>query len=443
MHIRLSDHFDYSRLLRFTLPSVIMMVFTSVYGVVDGLFVSNFVGKTSFAALNFIFPFIMVLGTLGFMFGAGGSALVGKTLGEGNSDKANRIFSFILWFSAVIGIAVGAVGFTAVGTVATLLGAEGSMLGDCILYGRISFIGMPFFMLQMEFQSLFITSEKPKLGLFATVAAGLTNIVLDALFIAGFGCGLAGAAAATVLGQTVGGLGPIFYFARQNSSLLRIIHAGFDGPSLLRICVNGSSELMSNISMSLVGMLYNVQLIRFAGENGVAAYGVLMYVNFVFLAIFIGYSIGTAPLVSYNYGAKRENELKNLFWRSVSILVACSLVMFTAAELFARPIAAVFVGFDGELYDLTLRGFRIFSFSFLLADMAIFGSCFFTALNDGLTSALIAFLRTVVFQTAAILLLPIVLGVDGIWISIVVAELMAVLATLFFLKYRNKEFHYL
>ncbi len=443
MQIRLSDHFDYARLLRFTLPSVIMMIFTSIYGVVDGLFVSNFVGKIPFAALNFIYPFIMVLGTLGFMFGAGGSALVGKTLGEGDGAGANRIFSFIVWLSVLVGIALGTAGYLMISSVAELLGAKGDMLQDCITYGRVSFIGMPFFMLQVEFHSLFITAEKPKLGLLTTMAAGITNIVLDALFIVVFGWGLAGAAAATVLGQAVGGIGPIIYFSRANSSLLRIVRSGFDGRSLGKMLFNGSSEFMNNISMSLVGMLYNIQLIRYAGENGVAAYGVLMYVNFVFLAVFIGYSIGTAPLVSFNFGAKRKGELKNLFRRSMILLISCSLVMFAAAELLAMPIASVFVGFDGELYRLTVHGFRIFSFTFLLADIAIFGSCFFTALNDGLTSALIAFLRTMVFQVAAILLLPKFLGVDGIWFSLVAAEFMAVLATIFFLRYRNGEFQYL
>lgn len=442
MKIQLSDHFTYKRLLQFTLPSIIMMIFTSIYGVVDGFFISNFVGKTPFAAVNFIMPFIMILGALGFMFGTGGSALVAMKLGEGNRDKADRIFSLLIYVSLACGICIGIMGMVFIRPVAALLGAEGSMQDNCVLYGRIIMAAMPAFMLQMEFQSFFVTAEKPQLGLGVTVASGITNMALDALFVAVCRWGIAGAAAATALSQVVGGVIPLFYFLRPNSSLLRLTRTKMDGRVLLKTCTNGSSELMSNISMSLVGMLYNFQLMKYEGEDGVAAYGVLMYVSMIFMAAFIGYSIGAAPVVGYHYGAGNHRELKNLLKRSLVLVGAFSVGMVVMGECLARPLSLIFVGYDQGLLTLTLRGFAIYSFSFLFAGIAIYGSSFFTALNNGLVSALISFLRTLVFQIAAVLFFPIVWGMDGIWFSIVAAEGMAAVVTSLFLAGMRKKYNY-
>lgn len=443
MNIQISEHFTGKKLLRFTLPSIIMMIFTSIYGVVDGFFVSNFVGKTPFAAVNFIMPFLMILGAVGFMFGTGGSALITKTMGEGNYSKAKRLFSLFVYVTAACGIIIAALGIIFIRPIAAFLGATGEMLDNCVLYGRVILIALPFYMLQYEFQSFFSTAEKPQLGLGVTVAAGLTNIVFDALFVAVFQWGLVGAAAATAMSQVVGGCIPIIYFARKNSSLLKLTKTKFDGKSLLKACTNGSSELMSNISMSIVNMLYNVQLMKYAGEDGVAAYGVLMYVNMIFLAAFIGYSVGSAPITGYNYGSKNSKELKNLLKKSFIIIGAFSVFMIALAEILAYPLAKIFVGYDAELMNLTLRGFRIFSFSFLFAGMSIFGSAFFTALNNGLISALISFLRTLVFQIASVLILPIFLEIDGIWISIVTAEIMSIIITILFIIKMRKKYHYL
>ncbi len=442
MNIQLSEHFNYKKLLRFTLPSIIMMIFTSIYGVVDGFFVSNFVGKTPFAAVNFIMPFLMILGSIGFMFGTGGSALISKTMGEGDKERAKRLFSLFIYISAGCGIVIAVLGFIFIRPIAGLLGAEGTMLDDCVTYGRIILAALPAYMLQYEFQSFFVTAEKPQLGLAVTIAAGMTNMVLDALFVAVFFWGLPGAAAATAISQCVGGLLPLIYFVRPNSSLLRLTKTKYDGGALLKACTNGASELMSNISMSIVSMLYNVQLIKYAGEDGVAAYGVLMYVNMIFLAAFIGYSVGTAPIIGYNYGAGNHDELKNLLKRSLKIIGTFSVVMVIAAEVLARPLTVIFVGYDQGLLELTLRGFIIYSFSFLFSGIAIFGSSFFTALNDGLISALISFLRTLLFQVAAVLIFPLILGIDGIWISIVAAELMAAVVTSLFLVTKRKKYHY-
>lgn len=440
--IKLSDHFSYRRLLRFTLPSIIMMLFTSIYGVVDGLFVSNFAGKTPFAAINFIMPFLMILGTLGFMFGTGGSALVSKTMGEGEREKANQLFSMIVYISIACGIVLSVLGILLIRPIAALLGAEGDLLENCVLYGRIILITLTAFILQMEFQSFFVAAEKPGLGLVATIAAGVTNMVLDALFIAVFKWGLVGAATATAISQTVGGIVPLIYFFRPNASLLRLGKTKFDGKALFKTCTNGSSELMSNISMSLVSMLYNIQLMKYAGEDGVAAYGVLMYVNLVFLAVFIGYAIGTAPVIGYHYGADNHTELKSLLRKSFVIIGAFSICMLALSISLAKPLSTVFVSYDKVLYDMTVRGFYIYSFSFLFAGVAIFGSSFFTALNNGLISALMSFLRTLVFQIAAVMLLPLVWELDGIWISIVVAEFMACVVTLILLALNKKRYQY-
>nr|WP_306812192.1 MATE family efflux transporter [Frisingicoccus caecimuris] len=428
--------------MRFTLPSIIMMIFTSIYSVVDGFFVSNFVGKTPFAAVNFIMPFLMILGAFGFMFGTGGSALISKTMGEGDKERAKQLFSLFIYVSAGCGVVIAAAGIIFIRPVAALLGADGTMLEDCVRYGRIILIALPAYMLQFEFQSFFVAAEKPHLGLVVTIAAGVTNMTLDALLVAVFSLGLVGAAAATAISQCVGGIIPLIYFLCPNSSILRLTRTKFDGRALFKACTNGASELMSNISMSIVGMLYNMQLIKYAGENGVAAYGVLMYVNFIFLAAFIGYSVGTAPIIGYNYGSGNHSELKNLLKKSLCLIGIFSVAMVVAAEGLAHPLASMFVGYDLELFKMTLRGFMIYSFSFLFSGMAIFGSSFFTALNDGLISALISFLRTLVFQVAAVLIFPLIWGIDGIWVSIVAAELMAVSVTVMFLLMKRKKYHY-
>lgn len=442
MNIQLSDHFTYKKLLRYTFPSIIMLVFTSIYGVVDGYFVSNYVGKTPFTAVNFIMPFLLILGSLGFMFGTGGGALIAKTLGEGEISKANHLFSLIVYTSFVCGIVMAVLGILFIRPIASMLGAQGQLLDDSIVYGRIILVAIPAYILQYEFQCLFATAEKPTFGLYVTIAAGLTNIILDALFVAVFDWGLQGAAAATAASQCVGGIIPLIYFARPNSSLLRLGRTQFDAKSLGKTCVNGSSELMSNISMSIVSMLYNAQLLKYAGEDGVAAYGVLMYVSLVFLAVFIGYSVGTAPIISYHFGAENHSELKGLRKKSLRIIGIFAVIMLACSYILAKPLSIVFVGYDQELLDLTSHAFSIFAFSFLFSGYAIFGSSFFTALNNGLISATISFVRTMLFQVVAVLIFPLFLGIDGIWFSIVVAELLAVAVTILFLKGNQKKYHY-
>ena len=443
MNISLSEHFGYGKLLRFTLPSVGMMIMTSVYGVVDGYFVSNYVGLTPFAAVNLIMPFLMILGGTGFMFGSGGSALIAKTLGEGKKELANKTFSLLVYSAAALGVIFSVLGIAVLRPVSALLGAEGELLENCVRYGRIYLASMPFYLLQYTFQSFFIAAEKPRMGLLVTIAAGVTNMALDALFVAVFEWGLEGAASATAISITVGGVIPLIYFFRKNTSLFRLGKTRFDGKALLKTCTNGSSELMSNISMSIVNMLYNFQLNKYAGEDGIAAYGVMMYVNLVFLAIFIGYSVGTAPIISYHYGAENKDELKSLLKKSAVIIWISSAAMIITAQLLAYPLAKIFVGYDETLMKLTLDGFRIFSVSFLFAGTAIFGSSFFTALNDGLTSALISFLRSLVFQTAAVLVLPLFFDVDGVWFSVAAAEFTAAAVTMAFIFGKKKKYGYL
>ena len=440
--IQLSDHFEYKRLLQFAFPSVIMMVFTSIYSVVDGFFVSNFVGKTPFAAVNFIMPVLMILGSIGFMFGSGGSALVSKTMGEGKQEKAQQLFSLFVYSTMVCGVVLAVVSFFILRPLAVLIGAEGEMLEQCVLYGQILLLALPFYMLQFEFQSFFVAAEKPQWGLAVTVACGLTNMVLDALFIVVFSWGLVGAAAATVMSQMIGGVVPVGYFSRPHTSVLWLTKTELNWKALRKACINGSSELMSNISISVVSMLYNFQLLKYAGENGVAAYGVLMYVNMIFLAMFIGYSTGTAPIVSYHYGAGNHGELRGLLQKSSVIIGIFAVMMFMLAEGCAGPLAEIFVSYDVELLAMTKRAFMIYSFSFLFSGIAIYGSSFFTALNDGVTSALISFLRSLVFEVAAILILPLIFKLDGIWLSVVVAELTAAIMTILFLAAKRNVYQY-
>lgn len=440
--IQLSDHFTYKRLIRFVLPSIIMMIFTSIYSVVDGLFVSNFVGKVPFAAVNLILPFVFILGSVGFMFGTGGSALVAKTLGEGDKDRANQYFSLLILVSFASGIVFAALGFIFIIPIAKLLGAEGEMLQYCVIYGRILLLALPAFMLQNMFQSFLVTAEKPGVGLAITVVAGVTNIILDALFIAILDFGIVGAAAATAISQCIGGLIPVFYFSRKNTSLLKLTKTKFMGNVLLQSASNGASELMTNVSMSLVCMLYNLQLMKIVGENGIAAYGVIMYVQFFFLAIFIGYSIGTAPIIGYNFGAANHKELKNILKKSLVLITSTGIILMVAAFIGSNPLSKIFVGYDQELFELTARGFRFYAISFLLCGFSIFGSSFFTALNNGIVSATISFLRTVVFQVAAVLILPIFWGIDGIWAAISVAEFLALIVTAILLVKLKDKYHY-
>lgn len=443
MKIQLSDHFTYSKLFRFTLPSILMMVLTSIYCVVDGYFVSNFAGKTAFAALNLIMPFVMILGGTGFMVGTGGTALVAKVLGMGDRQRANRYFSMLIYFTLLSGALLSILGVVFTPQVAAFLGASADMMHDCVLYGRIINGFTMLYMLQNVFQSFFVAAEKPGLGLAVTTAAGITNMVLDALFVGVFRWGVAGAAVATGLSQCIGGLFPLIYFLRPNSSLLRLTAAKLEINPLLQACGNGASELMSNISGSLVGMIYNFQLMKYIGENGISAYGVLMYVQLFFIAVFIGYSIGCAPVVSYHYGAGNSAELKSILKKSALLMSIFGLAMCAAAYLLAAPLARLFVGYDAELFDLTAHAFRLYSLSFLLAGLNIFASSFFTALNNGAVSAAISFLRTMLFQTSMALILPLVLGVDGIWWAITTAEVCAFVLSASFIFAKRKKYDYI
>lgn len=442
MRIQLSDHFTYRRLLRFVIAPVLMMVCNSLYSIADGIFVSNLVGKTPFAAVNLIMPIMMGVAAIGFMLGTGGSALVAKTLGEGKRELANRYFSMIICSAAALGLFFSMLGFIFIRPISILLGAEGELLENCIIYGRILFAGETAFILQNVFQSFCSVAEKPEMTLKIAVAAGLTNVVLDFLFIAVFHWGIAGAALATILGQMVGGIVPLLYFIRQNNSLLQLGRPGFYGSAFLKACTNGSSEMVTNLSASVVNVLYNLQLLRLAGENGVAAYGIIMYVNFIFTGIFFGYAIGSAPITAYHYGAENHAELKNMRKKSLTLVACGGLLLTLLAELFVSPLVHIFASYDPELFAMTCHGFRLYAIAFLMMGISIWGSSFFTALGNGAVSAAISFLRTLIFEIGSVLILPIFLGIDGVWLSIVVAELMSVSATFLFLAVKRKRYHY-
>ncbi len=443
MAVKLSEHFTYKKLFKAVIAPIFMMIFTSIYSIVDGLFISNFVGKTAFAAINLIMPVIMIFGAIGYMMGTGGSALVSKTLGEGDPEKANKLFSMVVYFTIIVGILVSVVGVVLIEQISKALGATAEMLPHCVTYGRILISANFLFMLQNAFQALFITAERPNLGFVVIVVAGVANIVLDAAFVVGTGWGLVGAAVATVIGYAIAGIFPLIYFeSKRNNSLLRLVRTKFDFKALGHACANGSSELVSNISSSIVSMLFNMQLLKFAGENGVAAYGVIMYAAYVFAAIFVGYSVGTAPIISYHYGAENKDELKNLLKKSLILLSIMGAAMLVLTEALSMPLSSIFVGYDVELLDITTKGMRLYGISFLLVGFNIFSSSFFTALNDGFISALISFIRTLVLQIATILVMPIWLGIDGVWLSVVVAEVLAIVVSVACWIGKKKKYGY-
>lgn len=442
MKIQLSDHFSYSKLIKFTLPTIAMMIFTSIYGVVDGVFVSNCVGSDAFAAVNLIMPIIMILGSVGFMIGTGGSAIVSKTLGEGKKEKANEYFSMLVYLCVVSGVILSVIGIIFTGPIAVLLGAKGSIAKDCVTYGRTVFFMLTGLFLQNAFQSFLVVAEKPKLGLFVTLLAGFTNMFLDFLFVYVLRFGVFGAALATGISQFDGSVIPIIYFAGGKNNVLKLTKCRFNKDIIIKTCINGSSEMVTNMSMSLVNILYNMQLMKYIGTNGVVAYGIIMYVGFIFVGTYMGYAVGSAPVISYHYGAGNKDELKNLFKRSLTIIIVSSVVMTLIAEIIAGYLAGIFVSYDNNLLELTTEAIRIYAVSYLISGVNIFASSFFTALNNGVVSAVISFMRMFVFQIVMILLLPVVLGISGIWTAVIAAEVLSVVISVMFLVKNRKKYSY-
>lgn len=443
MKIQLSEHFTYKKLIRFTLPTIIMLIFTSIYGVVDGIFISNCVGSDAFAAVNLIMPAIMILGSIGFMMGTGGSALVSKTIGEGDNKKANEYFSMLIYLLIIAGLILSIIGIVFIKPVASLLGAEGDILNYAITYGRTLLIALMAFLLQNCFQSFLVVAEKPQMGLIISICAGITNMILDFLFIYVLKMGVFGAALATGISQVVGGVIPLVYFIRKNTSPLRLVKAKFDRKAILQACSNGSSEMLTNISASLVNMLYNMQLMKFAGPNGVSAYGIIMYVGFIFSGTYLGYGVGSAPIIGYHYGAENKEELKSLFKKSLKLLGVAAIVMTLCAEGLSKVLASIFVSYDAELLAMTVTAIRLYALSYLLSWFNIFASSFFTALNNGPVSAIISFMRTLIFETSMIFILPAMFGLNGVWLAIGVAEILAFLVSGGLLIYNRKKYEYI
>lgn len=442
MQIQLSEHFTYKKLIRFTIPTIIMMIFTSIYGIVDGIFVSNCVGSDAFAAINLIMPVLMILGAVGFMIGTGGSAIVSKTIGEGKKEKANEYFSMLIYLLIIVGIILTILGIVFIKPIAQTLGAEGKILRDCIIYGTTILVALTAFLLQNAFQSFLVVAEKPTMGLIISIIVGLTNMILDFLFIYVFKMGVFGAALATGISQLIGGIVPFIYFSRGNDTPLQLVKTKFDWKAIGKSCTNGSSEMLTNISLSLVNILYNMQLMKYAGADGIVAYGIIMYVGFIFIGTYVGYSVGSAPIISYHYGAENKEELKNLFTKSLKLIGITSIVMTLLAEILAKPLASIFVSYDKQLLDMTIIAIRLYSISYIISGINIFGSSFFTALNNGLVSAIISFLRTLVFQVISILIFPVIWGLNGIWLAIVFAEALSLIVSVAFLIVKRKKYKY-
>lgn len=443
MKIQLSDHFSYKKLIKFTLPTIIMMIFSSIYGVVDGLFISNYLGSDAFAGMNLIMPILIICASVGFMLGTGGSALVSKILGEDKKEEANKVFSMLTYLLIITGIIFSILGVIFMRPIASLLGAKGAVLNDCTTYGVVLVVTMVPYLLQNFFQSFLVVAEKPGMGLLVSIVAGVTNIVFDFLFIAVFKMGVFGAALATSMSQVVGGIIPLIYFICRNKSPLRLQKAKFKLKTILKTCANGSSEMLSNVSSSIITLLFNMQLMKFAGYDGVTAYGIIMYISFIFSGTYLGYSIGSAPIVSYHYGAGNTDELKNLFKKSLKLIISSSIVMIILAEIFARPLASIFVSYNEDLLRMTTTAIRIFSISYIMSGINTFASSFFTALNDGGASATISFFRTFIFQVATILILPIFFKINGIWFSVIVAEALALIVSFLFLIVKRKKYKYM
>lgn len=442
MKIQLSDHFTYGRLLRFMLPSIIMMIITSIYSIVDGLFVSNLVGELALSAVNIVFPITMIIGSFGFMLGTGGSAVVARTLGEGKEELANRYFSMIIMVVVLLGAFLTVLSVIFVEPLVRLAGASDLLMEDSIVYGRIMLAGSVAFMLQTTFQSFFVVAEKPHMGLALTIAAGVTNMILDYVFIKVMEMGIAGAGLATIIGYAVGGMIPLVYFICKKDNGIRLVRPKFYGNILLKSCTNGSSEMMNTVASSVISMLYNIQLMKILGESGVAAYSVMMYVDFIFLGAFLGFSMGSAPVVSYHFGADNREELKNIFKKSMYIIGCASVAMVVIAELLSKPLSAIFVGYNGELMKMTVHGFRLFALNYLICGVNVYASAFFTALSNGKISAFISFMRSLILRGGMVLLLPLFWGVDGIWLAVVAAEGISVVISVVFLVAKRKQYHY-
>lgn len=443
MKVELSGHYSVRRLALTSLPAIAMMMITSIYSIVDGFFVSNFAGSTEFAALNLVWPALALVSAIGLMIGTGGSALVSKTIGEGDTGRACSIFTMLIRLCLEAGAVVTVLLFIFMKPVVVALGAEGDMIPLAVTYGRIVVLSMPMFILQMAFQSFYMTAERPELGTRMSIICGCLNIALDAIFIIGFGWGLTGAALGTTIALAAGGAYPLIFFAsKRNRTHLRFVKTrGFDWGAILKACTNGMSEYVGNIALNVVSIGYNLQLMKYIGEDGVSAYGIIMYVGFIFAAVFIGYNLCVSQVIAFNYGAGNKAELKSLLFKSLGLIAAAGTVMTAIAEFTAPGLSRIFVGYDEGLCAITRHALRIYMLSFLLCGFNMFCSAWFTALGNGLVSALAAFVRTLVFELATVFILPGIIGIDGIWCSVCVAEVLAaIMAAALIYGFRKRYF---
>lgn len=439
MSYKISEHFNIKKIIIFTLPSIGMMLISSIYGVVDGFFVSNYIGSNAFAAVNIVWPFEMILGSFGLMIGAGGSALVSKTMGEQKYDLANRYFSMLIIFVIIFGMFISILGIIFNPYIIHLLDLDQETINNCNIYANVLFIFLIFFMLQNIFQSFNIVASKPEMGIITMILSGITNILLDYIFIVILNMGIFGAALATGLSQFAGAIVPFIFFINKNSTLLRIKFVKIDFKIILKTSYNGISEMLSSISFSLVSILYNIILLSYIGINGVNAYGVILYISYIFISIYFGYSMGISPIISYNYGAKNKKELNNIFNISLVLICSVSILLTFIGYIFAKQLSSIFVNYDKELLNLTTHALHINVFSFLFCGYNIFASSLFTALNNGTVSLILSFLRSLIIQVVCILTIPILFGSEGIWFAGVVSDIISLIISIIFIfKYRNK-----
>ena len=436
----LSRAYTLSGLVRFALPSMVMMVFLSVYTIVDGIFISNFVGTLALGAVNIIFPLISLEMGLGIMLATGSNAIIARRLGEGDAALARQNFSLVVLVAVVCGLMVEGLALLFLPQIIDLLGASAAQYPYCRDYPRAMLLFAPALFLQVGFQSYFVTAGRPKLGLLVMVGAGLVNIGLDYLLIPRLG--VAGAGLATGLGYMVPAMAGLCFFARPRGGDLYLVRPSLERGLLWRACLNGSSEMVSNMANAVSTFLFNIMFMRCYGEDGVAAITMALYFQFVFAAVYFGYSGGVAPIISYKFGNGDTAGLRQVVRDSFRFILGISLLNFTVAILVSAPALLLFAGGNREVASIAQEGFPLFAVSFLFAGVGIFASNMFTALSDGVTSALISFMRTLLFLALAILLLPLVFKEAGLWAAISVAEGMGALVALVCLVLRRPQYQY-
>ncbi len=443
MEHALAKKFSLASLLLFAAPNIIMMIVLSMYIIVDGMFVARFIGTTALSAINMFYPAICFEMALGIMIATGGSAIAAKKLGEGKQKEAQNNLSFLMVVEGSFGIVIAVVGNLFTAEIVSFLGASAAQAPLSITYAKIIFSFAPAFFLQTAFQTFFVTAGKPALGLIVTILGGVANILLDYIFMAPLRLGVTGAAIATGIGYCIPAMVGVIFFLKAKTNPFHFVRPRFDGKVLLQACANGSSEMVTNLSNAVTTFLFNFTLLQFYGEDGVASITIILYFQYLFTALYFGYSNGIAPIISYKYGNDDRKQLQALFKNSVLFLIISSIAANVLLHFTISKLLTIFTAENSPVYQITLHGFSIYSMAFMIMGLGIFSSAMFTAFSDGITSAIISFSRTFLFIVGAILLLPAILGERGVWLAVPIAEAFGFLISILYLIGKKQKFHYI